>query len=469
MQDNIVFLHICHNPKYFSIVKDDYFEDGIIKCLYGITKSYYDEYKQLPFKIQENDPLIQIKHYIESTDYDIMTDELKTREENINIFYKILPEIINYPYDTIDQNYLVGKNGSSGSFGQWLQFKAFTYSLNKGLKFLKLKRDSGDMKGENVGATIKQCLDIINAGGNVSVIDDDGKDFDDASAHRQLSSELVFKTGFESVDRWCGEDGKLGGLEPGEVTLLWGASNVGKSIWAANFATNFMMNGNNVLFVSNEMRTHKIMKRMGSNVLNIDINKYGAFSSDINQVERSINAVKKKYNDMLTPWGKLRVIKIPKCTPSDVEYKAKELEKKLGIKFHVVIIDYFTNMGNDHGVSPEKMYTYHKTNAEDLCAVAERGSWHIMAPHQIKIGAYSADDMTLSAGAESSGVIHPVDNIWGIVQSHEMKMNNQFQLKNLKSRDSGFKDYLTSFSIAYNNMRITGLNDMIEPEQLMIF
>lgn len=466
-QDVVIFVHICHNKSFFGIVEPDYFSSKPVKELYKITKSYVEEFGTLPFTLGSTN-VEQLKQYVQGNGIEIKIDELATNDENLSMFLSSSQEIVSYPYESIDKAYLTGKDGKSGTFGHWLKLSSFVTSLNKATKYLKLKRDTGELKGDNVTDVVNKCMNIINDGGNVSVTNNDGYSFHDPKGHIQTPPENLIKTGYSIVDTWLGYDGKPGGLEPGTLTMLWGLPNIGKSIWLGNLSANMHTAGFNVLMVSNEMKENKIIRRLGSNLFDININKYSEFAEDPFRVGQVIDKYKNEAESMLCPWGTLWIVKIPKCTPSQVEYKARELAKKLGINWHAIVIDYFTNMGNDHGISPDNMYSYHKSNADDLFTMAGVNDWAVVTAHQLKIGAVGMDDITLETGSESSGITHATDNIWGIIQGVDHKSRGIYLLKNLKSREGEFKDYVSEFNVVYKNMRISGTKRNTPPDDLLI-
>jgi len=451
--DNITYLHVCFNPQFFGVVEPDFFEFKSTKILFDITRSYYNKYKQLPFDKNNRRSITQLQQYVEANDMEVVMDEDASREENLKIFYESVSELIQYDYESLDPTYISG-NKNDGAFDAWLRLKSFTYGVNKAIRGLKIKKTTGDLTQENVNKIINDCMSTITQRGYISVINNDGYSFDDPEGHKQVSPENLIPSGFGMVDRWLSDDpAKYGGFEAGTQTMLWGASNVGKSIWLGSIGMNIANAGYNVVLVSNEMKEYKILKRLGANKFNISIGDYAGWADDPDKVMQRIRDMK---TASVMPMGKLHVIQIPKCSPMDVERKVYELEQKMNVTFDVVMIDYFTNMGNDHGINPSDMYIYHKTNADDLASYAQRKNKAVISAHQLKIGAYDLDDMDLGMVSESSGIIHSLDNIWGIIQTKEMKANKMYMLKNLKSRDGALKDWLTQMDIDYNYMRLTG-------------
>jgi hypothetical protein len=111
-------------------------------------------------------------------------------------------------------------------------------------------------------------------------------------------------------------------------------------------------------------------------------------------------------------------------------------------------------MRNWRNPNTENTYMKIKQIAEDLRAMAMRNGWTILTATQFTRGAYSASDVILEQISESSGLIHTVDSLFGIIQDEMMYMNQEYYLKNLANRDEGFKNSKKKFLINYDYMRI---------------
>jgi predicted ATP-dependent serine protease len=167
--------------------------------------------------------------------------------------------------------------------------------------------------------------------------------------------------------------------------------------------------------------------------------------------------------------GTLKVKEFPTSTASavDIENWLKRVEELKGLKFKLVVLDYINIMRNWRNPNTENTYMKIKQIAEDLRAMAMRNNWTIVTATQFSKGAYSASDVTLEQISESSGLIHTVDSLFGIIQDEMMYMNQEYYLKNLANRDDGYKNSKKRFTINYDFMRIMeDLNSEIIQSQL---
>ena len=300
------------------------------------------------------------------------------------------------------------------------------------------------------------------------IMDDDiGDDFWDANSHKQVAPDKLFNCGYNNLNKWCCSDGS-GGFEPGTLSILIGEANIGKSIWLANIASNFALNGNNVLMISLEMKSFKIFKRIGANILDIRMNDYNKSSNNTDKFQDILNDKKHELESAGIPVGLFRTKKFAQASPSRIENFIKTVEEKTGEKIHVVVIDYLTEMQSDYGTGMDQMYTLHKQNAGDLFAMAETMDLAVITAHQLKVKGFGLSDITLDMMSESSGLTHRADNVYAIIQPPKFKLERKYHLKNLKTRDSEFKDYRIEFKIDYDKMRLTEVGSMITPEEMTI-
>lgn len=226
------------------------------------------------------------------------------------------------------------------------------------------------------------------------------------------------------------------------------------SIFLCNDAANFMRAGKNVLFVTCEMSDKKVIKRIGANVLDIDLKDYDSISNDDERMGKRLQEFRRK---QLIPLGRLFIKEYPTscCTTIDLENHIKQIEDTEGFKIHVVVIDYINIMRNYRNPNSENTYMNIKQIAEDLRAIATRRNCLILTATQSTRSAFDSSDITLSQVAESMGLVATADTVYGIIQDDEQKMNYEYFLKMLKIRDGFGKNSKMKLNIDYPKMRLT--------------
>ena len=230
------------------------------------------------------------------------------------------------------------------------------------------------------------------------------------------------------------------------------------SIFLCNDAVNFVMSGKNVVFITCEMSAKKVVKRLGANMLDINIDNYDRESVDTDMITKKLSNVRQK---VVVPIGKLFIKEYPTscCTTIDVENYIKHIQEIHGFKVHVVVIDYINIMSNHRNPRSDDMYIKIKQISEDLRAIAVRQECLILTATQTNRSAFDSNDITMSNIAESAGLIHTADTMFGIIQDSEMRIDNMYQVKILKIRDGEGKNTKMELHIDYKKMRIseTGL------------
>lgn len=226
------------------------------------------------------------------------------------------------------------------------------------------------------------------------------------------------------------------------------------SIFLCNDAVNFVLSGKNVVFITCEMSAKKVIKRMGAHMLDINIDNYDRESIDTDLITKKLSDVRQK---QITPVGQLFVKEYPTscCTTIDVESYVKQIQEVHGFKVHVVVIDYINIMANYRNPRSDDMYIKIKQISEDLRAIAVRQQCLILTATQTNRSAFDTNDITLSNIAESAGLIHTADTMFGIIQDADMRAENLYQLKVLKIRDGEGKNTKLELRIDYKKMRIT--------------
>jgi predicted ATP-dependent serine protease len=288
---------------------------------------------------------------------------------------------------------------------------------------------------------------IITERNKINFNKDIGLDFFNPEHHVQHTSEKIL-SGYSFIDRVTS-----GGYDKCSLVVYSGEQNIGKSIWLANDAANFTRMGYNTAFITAEMAGHKVIKRIGSNLLNITMADYDEKAKDKVYIKRKLENI----GDGLMPPGKLFVKKFPtsQATVIDIENYLIETEEQTGVKIKAVVIDYINILCNYRNVNSENTYMKIKQIAEDLRGMADRNDWLIITATQIKRGAYNSTDIGMEDISESAGLAHTADIIYGIIQDELMHSECEYWLKILKIRDGEGKNQKCKFTINYDYMRLT--------------
>lgn len=239
------------------------------------------------------------------------------------------------------------------------------------------------------------------------------------------------------------------------------------SMWLHNIATNAANNGANVLIITLEMATRKVMKRLGSMRLKITTDEYDDKSKDSLFMKQRINNLKSQVgpgvgNLFDAQPGKIFVKKYntSDCTVTDIDNYIKKFEEVKRLKVGMVIIDYINIMSIEKGFEITNMlYLKGKHLAEGLRRIGDKYDCCVVTATQTDKAVWGASDIKLGDIPESKAIADTADSVWGIIRNPEMKKNNIYRLKILKLRDGEHHEEQVRFD--FNTKFLSMENDQL--------
>ena len=371
-------------------------------------------------------------------------EQMKALVKDLND--EISPDIIGSIYDInineYDQDWLK-RTGEA-----WVKWKHFDKQLVRTIEYVKTQ----DVSPENVEDVVNRAIGMISTDGSINFDTDVGLDFFNPEAHVQRTSKKI-ETGWGFVDRVSG-----GGYDSKSLIIYAGEQNIGKSIWLANDAANFVRMDHNVVFITAEMSAQKVLKRIGANLLNVPMMDYDKNASNRDYMKRRLEKVSRG----LLPPGKLFVKEYPTSqgTIPDIEAYLKDLEESQDHKVNVLVVDYINILANYRNPNTENTYMKIKQIAEDLRALAVKRDMLVISATQINRGAWDATEVRMENIAESAGLAHTADVMYALIQDSVMHAEREYWLKVLKIRDGQGKGSRCKFNIDYEHMRLTETDEI---------
>ena len=423
--EKIFFRLSLEKPKYLQAIKFNFYTSEEIDALSFLANKFYTKFNETPTK--ENLKLLVQNHP-------------KSKER---VSDSILDIVFDVDLDKYDEEWLTNTAES------WIKWRTFNTSLTDTIEYIK----TTDVNPENVDAIVTKVKGLINDRNNLTFNSDLGLNFFEFDSHDQKESEKV-SSGYNFLDRMLG-----GGYDKGGNLVVYaGEQNIGKSIYLANDAANFVKMGTNTVVITAEMAAHKFVKRIGSNLLNININDYAEKAKNRDHIKRRLETV----GDGFTPPGNLYVKQFPtsQATVLDIEAYVAQIEEELQIKVGAVVIDYINILANYRNQNTENTYMKIKQIAEDLRAMGIRNNWLIVTATQINRNGYNSSDISMTDVAESAGLSHTADVMLGIIQDDLMRANQEYWLKVLKIRDGEGKGNKCKLNVDYNFMRLIETEDI---------
>lgn len=420
--EKLFFNYFLEKPVLLKSVTSNFFVNKDISDLSLLAKDFYLKFNESPSKDQ-------------------MVALLK--ESNDDIPGELVDQLYDINLSQYDPNWLKDTSES------WIKWRHFNSKLISTVELIKTTK----VTPENVNNVVSQAINMIGTEGNLSLDSDLGLDFFNPKHHHQLKNPKI-ESGWNFIDNVTG-----GGYDPKTLIVYAGEQNIGKSIWLANDAANFVRMGHNVAFISAEMSDHKVVKRIGSNLLNVPMSQYDTFAANPDKVKRKLERVSRG----LLPPGKLFVKQVPtsQATVLDIEAYIKEIEETTGSKINVLVVDYINILANYRNPNTENTYMKIKQIAEDLRSIAVKHNLLVISATQITRGGWSSTDISMENIAESAGLAHTADMMYAIIQDAGMHANCEYWLKILKIRDGSGKGNKNLFNIDYEHMRITETSEMV--------
>lgn len=436
--ENIIFFYILRNLDLVQVFKGSYFTNPVLKQLFDIVKPHILEYRQEPTEMQT----INLVKTLGKDD--------KLTDDTIHALWESRANVSQYTDEWLGQN--------TRAFGEWQNLMS---GLRRVIEFVKLNQQ--EVTFENCSDIVQKVKAMFQSDTNFTLNTSKGHDFFDPVNHQQTQLDTR-TTGYNFIDQCL-----KGGWANKTLNIFMGSPKVGKSMWLCNLCANSVRNGENSVYITLEMAYQLVAQRIGSNLLNIPIEKYEEASKDQNYIRTKM---KDFYMNSLTPPGKFIIEEFPtsSATVYDIESLLLKLEEEYStegnpFKFKNVFIDYVNIMKDAKNPNSENMYLKIKSICEDVRAMAQRNNWCVVTLTQTNRSAYDSTDIGMSNVSESGGLIATVDSLFGIIQSSTMRVDNKYYIKAVAIRNSGHMGDKKGFNFNQSFLRIEeDLTEGIIPE-----
>ncbi len=397
-----------------TMIKPSYFNEETRSETFKSALKFFREYEKVPNRKELRSYLEIVHSNIDDEEFEDLYS-FNLREYNYDYLYKYV------------RSFILLRNLNL------TVFDLLTY-----LKTTSIDPDNIDKISEKVRNDISGKLAI-----NFSSADT-GLDFFNPESHIQLA-KTGSPTGFPFFDKALG-----GGWNPKSLVVFQGRPKVGKSMVLGNIAARSFLIGNVTGLVTVELPERQYMKRIGSNILNIKSDEYAAItdSSHARLISEKIKAMRESG----TIKGELYVKEFATggATAIDIENYFLRLESKLNRRFKVIVVDYLNLL---RPIKEQNgMYEKIKAISEELRGVAMRNEWCIISATQVKREAVADFDLGMDSVAESFGLIHTVDSLFGLMRS---PLESRMKIKVIANRDNGYEESYKFYTMVKDFFRLT--------------
>ena len=259
----------------------------------------------------------------------------------------------------------------------------------------------------------------------------------------KLDKEMgVISTGLKELDN-CFD----GGLSWGQLNYVVSPSGGGKSVCMANLAVNWAKMGYNVVYLTLELDKELVAKRMNSMFLNMP---YREISKNIDKVAYNIESYAQNNKPGVIQVADLKM----GSNANDINAFLQAYEISSGIVPEIIIVDYASILSPcDKRVDKNNINLKDKAIAEELREIARERTHNgkrtmVMSANQITKDALSEMEFTLSNIAGGTTLVQTCDNLFSVRTNPAMKQAGEYEIKIMKSRNSGATD--KKFKVGYN-------------------
>jgi len=398
-----------------TMMKPSYFNDDDRQESFKSALRFFKEYEKIPNKKE-------LKSYLELSHINLNNDEFdELYAFNLNEY--------NYDYlYTYVKCFILLRNLNLTVFDLLTYLKTTVIDpSNIGKISEKIRND----------LSTKLALNFSSA--------DTGLNFFNPEAHIQISKSGC-PTGFPFFDKVLG-----GGWNSKSLVVFQGRPKVGKSMVLGNIAARSFLAGNVTGLVTVELADRQYMKRIGSNILNIKSEEYSnIISQDSSKlIQEKVQSLK----DSGRVIGEFILKEFPTggATAIDIENYFLRLEQKMNKKFKVIVVDYL-NLLKPINASQTGLYEKIKAISEELRGVAMRNEWCIISATQIRREDIDNFDLGMDSVAESFGLIHTVDSLFGLMRS---PLESRMKIKSIANRDNGYEESYKFYTMHKDYFRLT--------------
>ena len=391
-----LFVSDTFTRKVIPYLEEDYFSDRSERLVYKQILEYFMKYNECP----THEALgIQINDLSGHND-----EEIKNAMTVINQCKQNIDET---PHD-----FLVDETE------KWCKDRAIYNAVMESIQIID--KSSNREKGE--------IPDILKDALSVSFDQHIGHDFIEDADDRFMSYNTVedkLPFDLEMMNKIT-----KGGLPNKTLNVVMAGTGVGKSLFMCHCASNNLMMGKNVLYISMEMSEEKIAERIDANLMNLPIQELSNLPKDM--YDKKVKSIRDKTT------GKLIVKEYPTATAHTGHFRhlLQELNLKKDFIPDIIYVDYLNICASARmrANSSVNSYTMVKSIAEEMRGLAVEFKLPIVTATQTNRQGFTSTDVGLEDTSESFGLPATADLMVALISTEELEELDQIMVKQLKNR-----------------------------------
>ena len=410
-----LFVSDSFTRKVLPYLDAEYFTDRSERLVFNQVNEYFMKYNECPTHEALNIQLNDLSGYND--------EEIKNAQNIINLCKEKTEET---PHD-----FLVDETE------KWCKDRAIYNAVMESIQIID--KSSTREKGE--------IPDILKDALSVSFDQHIGHDFIEDADDRFLSYNTVedkLPFDLEMMNKIT-----KGGLPNKTLNVVMAGTGVGKSLFMCHCASNNLMMGKNVLYISMEMSEEKIAERIDANLMNLPIQELSNLPKDM--YDKKVKSIRDKTT------GKLIVKEYPTASAHTGHFRhlLQELNLKKDFIPDVIYIDYLNICASARmrmGGSVNS-YTLVKSIAEEMRGLAVEFKLPIITATQTNRTGFTSTDVGLEDTSESFGLPATADLMVALISTEELEELDQIMVKQLKNRYND-PTYFRRFIIGVDRARM---------------
>ena len=396
--ENTIIKNLIQNDTYtrkvIPFIKSEYFTESSEKLIFEEISNYFDKYTKSP----------TVEALL------INLDNVTSKGDAIVKSSKQLVE--NIKADDTPLDWLIDETE------KWCKDRAIYIAVMDSIEVLdeKSKRSTGEIPD-----LLKDALSVS---------------FDTHIGHDQLEDAderfEFYNTEEEKMPFDLEYFNKItkGGLPNKTLNICLAGTGVCKSLFMCHMASNCLLMGKNVLYITMEMSEERIAERIDANTMNVPMKELPDVSKK--EYDKKIQRIKNKTK------GKLIVKEYPTAAAHVGHFRhlLQELNIKKDFRPDIIFIDYL-NICASHRIRPgsgANSYTLVKSIAEELRGLAVEHDVPMVSATQTTRSGYGSTDIGLEDTSESFGLPATADLMFALITSDELEDLDQLVVKQLKNR-----------------------------------
>lgn len=407
--DIIIFENLVHNEpfarKVLPFLKRDYFDTTEKQLVFKVIENHVAKFKTLPT--------------VDSLLVDL-SGAAGIKESTFNSAVELCERIkkgATAPKPSVD--WLVARTEEFG------KQRALYNAMAESIRII----DEGEKSKKPASSIPTIITEALGVSFETRVGHDYTKDYSERFS-RYTSKEIHIPSGIDELDKITG-----GGVIPKTLNCLLAGTGVGKTLVMCSLASNYIMSGRNVLYITAEMDEMKIAERVDANIMDIDLDDMKVLPvPQLEQLWTKATNGKKL--------GKLIVKEFPTRTAhvGHIRFLLKELEIKMGFRPDIVFFDYlnlFISQTIKSGAA--NSYDYVKAVAEEIRGLMMEYGLPGWTATQVNRTGYASEDIDMTDTSESFGVPMTLDLFIALMTNDDLQQQQRLLWKQLKNR---YTDYL---------------------------